>query len=72
MNDRIAQMAREAELIEQRDDWSTLPKPYTDALLHFARLVAEDCAKMADDHDFGPIQHGIGVVIRERYSKEWL
>ena len=46
--DRIAQMAREAGLIEARDVWEALPKAYTDSLLTLARLVAEDCAKVCE------------------------
>jgi hypothetical protein len=75
--DRIAQMAREAGLIEPRDDWQTMPEGYRDALQAFARLVAEDCAKVADDKAMAIrlLCNEVHVVqaaqaIRARYSKE--
>ena len=40
----------------------------TDRLTRFAQLVAEDCARVADENDFGPIPHHIGDNLRARYS----
>ena len=54
--DQIIQWAREAELAEPRDDASTLPAVYVDALELFAQLARaderEECAKVCEDmHD---------------------
>ena len=40
--DQIIQWAREAELAEPRDDASTLPAVYVDALERFAQLARAD------------------------------
>jgi hypothetical protein len=77
MNDRIAQMAREAELIEPRDEWDALPKAYTDAIIKLIGLVAEDCAGIADqmagiywDGDGASSAEQVSRDIRARYSKD--
>lgn len=50
--DQIIQWAREAELAEPRDDESTLPAVYVDALERFALLARADererCAQIID------------------------
>jgi len=77
--DRISQMAREAELIEPRDEWDALPKSYTDAITKLISLVAEDCAKLAELADTGELSkgdiefnnqrgHDAAQAIRARYS----
>ena len=49
MQDRIKQMAVEVGLLEPRDEWATVPADYRAALEGFARLVAEDCARVCDE-----------------------
>ena len=49
MQDRIKQMAVEVGLLEPRDEWATVPADYRAALVSFARLVAEDCARVCED-----------------------
>lgn len=49
MQDRIKQMAVEVGLLEPRDEWATVPADYRTALVSFARLVAEDCARVCED-----------------------
>ena len=39
-------------------------------LERFAQAVARECAKLADDSDYGPIPHNIGGQIRARYGLE--
>ena len=77
--DRIRQMAQEAGF-ERFKDESVDPINFEpspdgmwvlwddDALARFAQLVAEDCARVADENDFGPIPHHIGDNLRARYS----
>lgn len=71
--DRIAQMAREAHDIAVAE----LPKHGPEAFTRlknqaFARLVAEDCAKVVDSADTpdGWSNSHISDAIRARYSKE--
>ena len=65
--DRIAQMAREAELIEPRDEWDALPKSYTDAITKLIGLVAEDCAKVMRD-EFAKMAPAIAQAAQEGES----
>jgi len=58
--DRIARMARESGLLPCNE-------VYTDDLARFARLVAEDCAKVCDDT---PGARKAAVEIRARYGIE--
>lgn len=69
--DRIRQMAQEATYYADAMDgsgqmagriWSEVRDE------HFAQLVAEDCARVADGSDFGPIPHHIGNQIRAMFS----
>lgn len=46
MNDRINQMAIEAGFTVQSDEWL-----FAEMLGRFAKLVAEDCAKVCEDVD---------------------
>jgi hypothetical protein len=79
--DRIAQMAREAGLIDCENSFGQLiicQGPYNKELAAFARLVAEDCAKVAEQTtEYGALDmHGetlayaTAQAIRARYSKE--
>jgi len=71
VNDRIAQMSREAGLIEARDVWEALPKAYTDALLTLAHLVAEDFVEFVQSypHWLGPeAKREMIEAIRSRYK----
>ena len=70
--DRIRQMAQEAgasfdptfESVGDNPAFIMSPEQLT----RFAQLVAEDCARVADENDFGPIPHHIGDNLRARYS----
>ena len=74
--DRIAQMAREAEI----DDSAPLTPYMVQRLAAFARLVAEDCAKVCDESaaphpgevhtDAQWCALHLSAAIRARYSKE--
>ena len=70
--DRIRQMAQEAGIQSpEQYDGHSQDCPWmatTDELTRFAQLVAEDCARVADENDFGPIPHHIGDNLRARYS----
>ena len=50
--DKVIEWAREAELAEPRDDASTLPADYIEALTRFAQLARADererCALICD------------------------
>ena len=63
--DRIAQMAREAGL-DVRDDW--VPGCFVAELGDFARLVAEDCAKVAYQKVAEGKAHHAHTAIRARYK----
>lgn len=64
MQDRIKQMAVEA-------GFGAGHAEAAGALLErFAQAVARECAKMADDSDFGPVPHHIGDAIRDRFGIE--
>lgn len=76
MNDRIAQMAREADPGFGNDD-GDMPDAIVgkEAIARFARLVAEDCAKVCDEHQVGGIggwKHNTpqdcALAIRARYK----
>ena len=73
-HDRIRQMAQEAGFSPHSfnaiDGDEVMAGEYviTDELARFAQLVAEDCARVADENDFGPIPHHIGDNLRARYS----
>lgn len=64
--DRIKQMAQEAGI--DIDPHEGIHRAYSIHLAKFAALVAEDCARVADNSDFGPIPHHIGDQIRARYA----
>jgi len=55
--DQIIQWAREAELAEPRDDASTLPADYVEALAKLCALSVakerEDCAKVCESRYMG-------------------
>ena len=70
--DRIRQMAQEAGFSVEEDgainDGVETAADFSEELTRFAQLVAEDCARVADENDFGPIPHHIGDNLRARYS----
>lgn len=71
--DRIKQMADQAhnwtDEAMTHDASLADPEAWTNAMYaKFAALVAEDCARVADNSDFGPIPHHIGDQIRARYA----
>jgi phage host-nuclease inhibitor protein Gam len=79
--DRIAQMAREAGFsVEENgaiNDGIETAADFSEELTRFARLVAEDCAKVADDKAMAIrlLCNEVHVVqaaqaIRARYSTE--
>ena len=49
----VIEMAREATLLDSRDDWSSVPDEYREAINAFAELVRADereaCAKVCDE-----------------------
>ena len=49
----LIEMAREATLLDSRDDWSSVPDEYREAINAFASLVRADeneaCALIADE-----------------------
>ena len=51
----VIEMAREATLLDSRDDWNSVPDEYREAINAFAELVRADereaCAKVCDDID---------------------
>lgn len=77
MQDRIKQMAVEAGLLEPRYGWATVPPSYRAALESFARLVAEDCARVCDseperlrgDGIHAADQAACAQAIRARYAE---
>ena len=76
MQERIKELAREAGGVPMREnclDAEAFPwgvEMEIDALERFAQAVARDCAKLADDSDYGPVPHNIGGQIRARYGLE--
>lgn len=54
-NEEITQMARESQLFDFRDDFSSVPADYAGSICLFAQLVAakerEACAMLATDED---------------------
>jgi hypothetical protein len=50
----VIEMAREATLLDSRDDWSSVPDEYREAINAFAELVRADereaCAKVCEMH----------------------
>jgi hypothetical protein len=52
--DEILSMAKEADLLDYRDDEKTIPLDYRESLKRFAALVAEkereECAKFCETH----------------------
>ena len=70
--DRIRQMAQEAGFSVEEDgainDGVETAADFSEELTRFAQLVAEDCARVAEENDFGPIPHHIGDNLRARYS----
>lgn len=71
MTDHIKQMAEQAGFATRELPLvgrSYLASITEDALIKFAKLIAEDCAMLADGSDFGTVPHGIGDQIRARYN----
>ena len=50
----VIEMAREATLLDSRDDWGSVPDEYREAIKAFAELVRADereaCAKVCEDN----------------------
>ena len=58
----VIEMAREATLLDSRDDWNSVPDEYREAINAFAELVrADEKARMAEQ----PAQQG-------PLSEEWI
>jgi hypothetical protein len=62
----VIEMALEATLLDSRDDWSSVPDEYREAINAFAELVRADereaCAKEAESWDC----HLVAAEIRTR------
>jgi len=73
MQEHIKRLAVEAGLIypDSKDGrMITEYGDYAEEITKLVQAVARECAKLADDSDYGPVPHCIGDQIRARFGLE--
>lgn len=66
MQDRIKELALEAGFPSMTVD--NISETDAQRMLRLVQAVARECAKLADDSDYGPVPHHIGDQIRARFG----